>query len=345
MKKILFRTGGGFGKQIMATRIVEMIKDRYPDSILHVQTSYPEAFANIPGVDKYFPYNVIPYFYEEHKDFEIMEAEPYIDIDYRQGHIHLIAAWCKMLGLQPPEKMCGQINLDDEEIEMGKRVFVENKIDRPVVAVQFFGGTSYYSPQEANDLMRPKHYRDIKVETAQEIVNLLVEKGFIVLQISLPTEPQLQNCLRLGDKDVANPRFIFSVLNQCQHAILIDSFAQHAWAALGKENAIVLWGGTDPKTLGYPTNINLANKELCTNLHCGRPNTWLSDFRGNGSPWKCVINGKCMAFESKKVVEKHEESVAKQKEAAKPELVEAEPVDDKVLKPITKTSKKRVPKK
>ncbi|MBF0411049.1 MAG: hypothetical protein HQM10_27160, partial [Candidatus Riflebacteria bacterium] len=57
MRKILFRTNGGLGKQIMATAIAAQIKKQYPDSVLHVVTSYPEAFAHLDCVDKYFPGN------------------------------------------------------------------------------------------------------------------------------------------------------------------------------------------------------------------------------------------------------------------------------------------------
>lgn len=77
--------------------------------------------------------------------------------------------------------------------------------------------TSYYSPQEANNPTRPQHYREMKPELAQEVVDYLVNLGYAVLHIGLPTEPQLQNCLRLSDKDPMNPRYIFALLNKCQY--------------------------------------------------------------------------------------------------------------------------------
>lgn len=301
MEKILFRSGGGLGKQIVATAVAKAIRDTYPDAELHVQTSYPEAFAGLDFVDKYFPYQPVPYFYEGHEDFNVLECEPYLDLGYRQGKKHLIDAWCDGLDLPRPENKSGIVVLDPEEDDIGERFLAEAK--KPVVAVQFFGGTSYFSPQEANNPLRPQHYRAIKKDVAQKVVHELIDLGFIPIQIGLPTETKLDGCAQLTQGDVMNPRFVMAILSKCKHAILIDSFAQHAWAALGKKDAVVLWGGTNPNTLGYESNKNISMKSSCSKLHCGRPNTFMFDFRGNGSPWKCVLNGRCMAFDPNKIIE------------------------------------------
>ena len=305
IRKINWRSGGGLGKQIMATAVLKAFRSQNPDAVIHAMTSYPEAFTGLEDViDRTYPLSVVPHFFEDHKDFEVMEVEPYTDIEYRKGEMHLIESWCKMLGIQAPSTLCGVINLVDEERAAAEQFLNQIKLDRPLVAFQPFGGTSYYSPQEAQNPTRPQHYRELKKETAQAIVNYLVNLGYAVLHIGLPTEPQLQNCLRLSDKDPMNPRYIFSLLDRCQYGIFIDSFAQHAWAALGKKNAVVLWGGTNPKTLGYPTNVNMVNEESCSFLHCNRPNTFMFDFGGNGQPWRCVVGGKCMKFDAEAVVKK-----------------------------------------
>ncbi|GEM_PF-1479193 len=299
---INWRSGGGLGKQIMATAVLKALRSQKPNAVIHAMTSYPEAFTNLEFIDRTYPLNIVPHFYEDHKDYSVMEVEPYTDIQYRKGEFHLIESWCKMLGIQAPSNLAGIIELSEEEKNVAQQIKMQWKIDRPLVAFQPFGGTSYYSPQEAQNPIRPQHYRELKKETAQAIVNYLVELGYAVLHIGLPTEPELQNCLRLSDKEPMNPRYIFALLNICDHGIFIDSFSQHAWVALGKSNAIVLWGGTNPKTLGYTTNKNLSQPESCTNIHCNRPNTFMFDFGGNGQHWRCVVGGKCMKFDPKVVI-------------------------------------------
>jgi hypothetical protein len=317
MEKISVRTNGGMGKQLMSIPVVKQIRHKYPEATIHVQTSYPEVYANLPFVDKYFPLGNVPYFYDEHKDFEVIEFEPYLDLEYRMGNCHLVEAWCRRLNLDIPKDFGGEIVLDSQEIEIAERIFMQFKLDRPLIAFQYCGGTSYYSPQDAMNPTRAKHYRDLKFETAQEICDGLVKAGLAVLQIGLPTERPLKNALLLNDKEVVNPRVIFSLLNKCHGGIFIDSFAQHAWKALGKEKALVLWGGTSPVNLGYTSNVNLTNEKSCQNLHCGRPNTFMMDVMGNGNLWKCPINGKCMDFSPQRVVEKYMQIHNEKQEAQK----------------------------
>jgi len=302
MEHLLFRSSGGLGKQISATRVVKQLKFKFPDSIIHVQTSYPEAFTNLKFVDKFFPLSPVPYFYEEHKNFKVIEAEPYLNLEYRQGKKHIVDAWCEMLGLDIPKEKYGIIELDEQEKNIIETIFRNLKLAVPLVAVQFTGGTSYYTPQDANDPSRMKHYRDVPHPIAQKIVDGIVQKGKAVIQIALPTEKKLQNCLYLPDNQIMSPRNLFAILDKCIGGIFIDSFCQHAWAALGKKDAVVLWGGTNPVNLGYENNINLYNKENCENLHCNRPNSFMFDFIGNGQLWKCPFSANCMKFKPDHVI-------------------------------------------
>lgn len=302
MEKILFRTSGGLGKQICATAVAQQIKFKYPDSILHVQTSYPDCFIGLDFVDKVFPHQPQPYFYDEHKEFEILEYEPYIARDYRHNKEHLISVWCKKLGLDVPTNLAGTIVLDEQEINTANQMLVPQKLDRPLVAFQYVGGTSLYDPNTANDPTRIKHTRDLSFETATQIVEKMVTAGLAVIQISLPTEKRLEKCIQLPDNQVISPRFMFAVLKRCDHGVFIDSFAQHAWMALGKKNAIVVWGGTHPKNLGYESNTNIFDTNSCKNLHCNRPDTFMMDVVGNGQLWKCPYGGKCMKISPDMVV-------------------------------------------
>jgi len=311
MKKILFDTrGGGLGRQIVATAVAQQIRAKYPDAVLHVLTSYPEAFAGLPGIDKYFGGH-IPYFFDEHKDFEVFGVEPYLDLAYRQGKEHLIDVWCRMLGVDAPKRKAGILTLDMHEKATGAKILSQLPKDRKVIAIQWQGGTSYMHAGEAQDPTRVKHYRDLDQATAQAVVNALSQMGYVVLQIGLPSEPQLENAVTLDRNQVVNPRYVFAVLDLCDGLVAIDSFAQHAWSALGKKSAVVLWGGTGPTGLGYSDNSNLtaAKAKDCPTPHCGRPNTYLGDFVGNGRVWTCPRSAVCMAHDPATVVEAVKQAV------------------------------------
>jgi hypothetical protein len=309
--KIIFRVSGGMGKNICATALIKQIKHKYPDSILKVQASYPDIFINLPEVEEVYPLQPIPNFYKNHQDYEILNVEPYEDLLYRQGKDHLISTWARKLGLNIPEKLHGIINLDESEIETGKNIIQQMNFNGPLVAFQYVGGTSFQNPQMAQDPTRTKQYRDLSFDLAQQLTDALAKQGIGVLQISLPTEKRLQHAFQLSDQHILNPRYIFAILNQCKTGIFIDSFAQHAWVALGKKNAVVLWGGTNPKSLGYNSNINLLNAGSCSTLHCNRPDSYVGDFQGNGSLWKCPYSGKCMNFKPEMIVTAITEQLSK----------------------------------
>lgn len=305
-KNILFRTDRGFGRQIMGTAVAKAIRDEHPNCILHVQTTFPRAFKGLEFIDRLYPMGALPYFLEEHANFEIIAPEPYLHLGYRQGKVHLIEAWCEMAGVAAPKDLRGTLVLDSHEIAFAKQRMAVPE-GRKIIAFQPFGGTAYTSAQEAQDPTRVKHYRDLSPEAAQAICTKLGEAGYIVLQLSLPTEHQLQGAIPLaqvtGRDGVQDPRLIFAALNACHGFLGIDSFGVHAWNALGKSNAVVLWGGTNPDVLGYPKDKNMVAEGCkCKTLHCHRPDIALGDFCGDGILWTCPRGGDCMAFDPDRVV-------------------------------------------
>ena len=175
MNKIIFRTNGGLGKQIMSTAVAKAIKEKYKKSILHVQTSYPEAYNNLEYVDRFFGGNV-PYFYTDHIDFDVLETEIYVDLKYRQGKEHAIETWCRKLNLPKPKEIRGYIELDSQELSIADTILMKNKIDaNKLIAFQPFGSVSYYNPQVAQDPSRLNTNKNLPVRVAQELVNKLVE--------------------------------------------------------------------------------------------------------------------------------------------------------------------------
>ncbi len=63
--------------------------------------------------------------------------------------------------------------------------------------------------------------------------------------------------------------------------LLIDSFSQHASAALGVQS-VVCWIGNNPDVLGYNTNLNIKpNVEPILDTY---HSSYLSDFDISGNP-------------------------------------------------------------
>jgi hypothetical protein len=87
--------------------------------------------------------------------------------------------------------------------------------------------------------------------------------------------------------------FAAGKLTEMEHNELLARVA--ACEALGKQNGVVMWGGTSPAQLGYDSMLNLVpTNNPCDDLHCGRPFGFVGDFLGNGEPWTCPYEEGCM---------------------------------------------------
>lgn len=305
---VLLRCSGGLGRNIVFSGVVRQYHEEHPEDTIHVMASYPDAFTNLDFIEKIYPFpgpNVVMCdFFQAHRKFEILEAEPYLPIDYREKKINLLDIWCKRLNLKCPSEKRGIINLSQPEKQWAENILKQLNLGKvKLVAFQPFGGVSYYNSETALDPTRTKQIRDLPITVAQEAVDKLNVKNIFCLQISLPTEPQLKNVIRIPipEKQVISPRFLFALMNLCDGFIGIDSFGQHAWTALSKSNGVVCWGSTSPVSLGYTVNTNLVNEKSCSTLHCNRPETFLFDMNHSGLPWQCPT-GNCMKFKSDDIV-------------------------------------------
>ena len=187
---------------------------------------------------------------------------------------------------------------EDYALALKKQLTSEGK--RKLVMFQWIGGLvpSQQTLEAFNDALDRMHKRSLKKEIAQDITLKLVSKGYSVVDVSLDVYPSLERALRLK----VNLRQIIALLKYTDIFIGIDSFLQHASAIRGREKrGIVLWGGTNPKLLGYKHNINLTRK-VCDTPFCHRPNTFLFDISVNGRLWTCPYKNKCMDYSTDEVV-------------------------------------------
>jgi hypothetical protein len=231
---------GGLGKNVMATAVVRAISKSHPDRKIVVVTAYPEIWDCNPRVHRIVPFSGMSYFHQDYvsgKDSIFFLHDPYRQTSCINRTQHLTEAWCDLCGVEwdgdIPEMYFTKLESD----------FVESIIakDRPILLMHPFGGLhGKYS-----------WARDLHPSVAQEIADEL-SNDYRILQARREDQILLRNTESLN----MNPRQLALSLLVSDKRILIDSYLQHAAAALGMESTVV-WIGNSPKVLGYETHNNI----------------------------------------------------------------------------------------
>jgi len=281
---------GGVGKHISFSALLPQLKEKYGDIIL--VSAYPMVFYNNPNVYRNLMSNH-PYLYEDYlKDSVRFKVEPYETNEYSNDKMHLLDVYGKLLNIEKPSHKPELFTTKQEDAEaMG---YIVNVLKTPFILMQISGGTSLYTPDNPNKI---SFSRDYPLELAQDLVYKIRAKypTLAVIQIGFKSEPLLKDVINMTNLPV---RAIFPLMKYCKTFISIDSFLQHVSAAYDKKG-IVLWGGTDPKKLGYEHNVNLENLQLakCKEIHCHRPDTFFFD-QESLRTWTCPFDYECMNFKS-----------------------------------------------
>ena len=301
---VVFSTGGGgIGKIIQSTAILnDIIKcyGKYTD--IHVITPHVEIFKGNERIHKVWHIGGTHGLYEllnnTYKNIKWLQYEPYHNAEYISGDKHIIDAWRDGMNF-PPKITQGreynlEINLNKKEIEEGQDIITHNK--GPVILFQITGGAVKVGQDGKTSL--PKMFtRNLPPDIMQQvIVELKEEYGFI--QIAKKGQPLLQGATHLVEAPI---RTLFAVIKEAHVVLCIDSFVQHAAAALGKK-AIVLWGATNPACLGYACHNNLY-RLACETPLCGRPSSFLYDTEPDGTPWQCPFGEVCTNHDQQNIID------------------------------------------
>jgi hypothetical protein len=286
IQNILFFVDGGIGKNLAATAVIRAINKQYPDSKIIVVSGHPDVFINNPRVHKSLNF-AAPYFYDDYiakPDVLVLKTEPYVHSDYIYQKKHLIEVWCEQLGI-PFDGFDLEFYPFGSEEELAKTLLRASK--RPILLLQINGGRI---PKNTEDFIQG-HYsmyaRDLPFVLAQKLTDALKDKYFVCV-------PKLgeQPC-PVGANPIMTPlRSSITLAKYTDKFVLIDSFMQYAAVAF-KKRAIVLWGGTNPKCLGFEMHKNIINTG-CNTPMCHRPNSYLSDVHHNGKLWECSFDQACM---------------------------------------------------
>ena len=244
---IIFQINGGIGKCIIATAVCKAIKNTFPDSNLIVVSGYPDVFLNNPNVYRAYAFGAISYFYDEHikdKDFIVLAHDPYLETSHINKTEHLIETWCNLFHLiynnETPE-----LFLTEREIRFFSNKYVTTK---PILLLQTNGGAS-------SDL-KYSWARDIPYNISVQIVEMFKD-DYTILHIRRDDQLPLENTTQVSDSF----RALVVLIKLSSKRLFMDSFAQHAAAALGLPST-VCWIVNSPKVFGYDIHNNIiANAE------------------------------------------------------------------------------------
>lgn len=248
MKNVVFFVQGGIGKHIAATAVAECIKKNYPDRNLIVVCPYPEVFLNNHFVYRVYRSNTVQYFYNDFikdKDVIYFGNEVYQSNEYVAQNKHLIRSWCEMFGLkynnEQPSLYINQVEIYDAQTKYQK--------EKPILVIQPNGGA------EGQPNSNYSWSRDLPPFLTEKIVKELSKK-YQVYHLCRPNQLKFE-----GSEQLSLPwRDSFALLILAKGRLLIDSYAQHAAAALGLPS-VVCWIGTKPEKLGYNLHKNILAKD------------------------------------------------------------------------------------
>lgn len=241
--KIIFQVSGGIGKSIAATAVCKAIKKQYPKAELIVLSGYPEVFAPNPHVSMSLTFNNLNYFYPQHiegRDTKLFLHDPYLETDFIYQRGHLIKVWCEMFGIPYNGELPELFITGKERTSFGKMF----ESPKPILAIQTNGGV----PNQTDKYSWP---RDLPIATAQKVVNAFAGE-YNVVHIRRQDQLPLQNVYPVQ----AEFRALAVLIMMSEKRLFIDSFAQHAAAALGKPS-VVCWVVNVPEQFGYEMHTNI----------------------------------------------------------------------------------------
>jgi hypothetical protein len=283
---IILQINGGIGKVIAATAVCNAIKAKYPDSTLIVVSGYPDVFLGNKNVDRAFAFGQQAYFYMEYiedKDALILAHDPYMETKHIQKQEHLIETWCRMYDI-PTTIMHGEMFVTQREVDFFSKKFVS---DKPIFLLQTNGGG------EADQ--KYSWARDIPAYVVENVINEFKDQYNIV---HIRREDQLSYANTFSVTDTF--RALTVLVSLSEKRLLMDSFAQHAAAALEKPST-VLWVANSPKVFGYELHDN-----IIANPETRKPelrNAYLGKYNIGGDPVEFPYENESEIFDVNKIIE------------------------------------------
>jgi hypothetical protein len=283
---IIFQINGGIGKCILATAVCKAIKKKYPESNLIVVSGYPDVFLNNKEVHRSYVFNGLSYFYDEYidgKDFLIFANDPYLETGHIRQDEHLLKTWCEMFGLEYDGET-PSINLTTREVKYFQNKFATEK---PIMLLQTSGG--------AQTDHKYSWARDLPSTVVVKVIEYF-KNDYTIVHIRREDQLSYNDTISITDTF----RALCVLLTMSTKRLLIDSFAQHAAAAL-ELPATVCWVSNKPEVFGYDLHDNIS-----ANKFTNKPelrNAYLSKFNIAGELIEFPYNSEDEIFDTEAIIE------------------------------------------
>jgi len=286
----IFHIEGGIGKNILATAVVSSLKTSDPERKIILVTAWPQVWFNNPDVYQIYPIGQAANFFKnfiQEKDTKIFRIDPYHHQDYILNKKHLIDVWCNLCGVENIGSG-PKLYFSPLELEFIKLKIVTN-VQKPIFLLHTNGGG-------AGPNSRPySWYRDLPYQNAKDVVDYF-KNDYHIYQIGY----EGQNLIEGANKLTLETREILAAPLFSRKRLFIDSFSQHASAAL-LQKSVVCWVGNKPEILGYDlhTNVKPNTQPVYDTLH----SSYLDDFDIGGNPVQFPYD-KLKIFDSTEIINK-----------------------------------------
>jgi hypothetical protein len=286
---IIFQIDGGIGKSIAATAVCKAIKIQYPSDKLIVITGYPGVFLCNPHVDKVLGFSDLSYFYQDNidgQDVKMMLHNPYLETGFIKGETHVIQVWSEMFGIEYSVKL-PELSINNREQNFYGNQFGSQK---PIMLLHTNGG--------GKD--QPNKYswtRDLPRATAQKVVEAFAN-DYNILHIRREDQIQLQGVTAITNLDF---RALAVLISMSTKRLLIDSFAQHAAAALNLPSVVCMINQTTVNQFGYDMHTN-----IIANAPTIRPelrHSVYSRYNISGNPTEFPYNNEGEIYNADEIIE------------------------------------------
>jgi hypothetical protein len=280
MKYVLFQISGGIGKCIAATAVCSAIKKKFPERELIVVSGYPEVFLNNPNVKKSYAFGNVSYFYQDYvegKDIEVLVHDPYLTTDGVKESKHLIEIWCDLYNLpynnENPELFITQRELDAYQSQV--------RVDKPIMIMQTNGG---------GDVNKPYSWaRDLPSAAVLPIIEEF-RNYYAIVHVRREEQQSYHHTIQL----TGNLRHVLAVTMLSEKRLVIDSFLQHALAALNLP-AVACWVVNTPKLFGYDLHTHIFSNPFTVQPELR--NAYLQKFNIGGDDMEFPYNNEREIFD------------------------------------------------
>jgi hypothetical protein len=213
-----------------------------------------------------------------------MLHNPYFDTQFIKRQKHLIEVWCTLFGLEYHGEQ-PELFINERELQFYSQQFAS---DKPIFLLQTNGG-----PQE--QINKYSWARDIPMNLAQELVTI-ISRTHNVFHV------KREDQIGLNNTHVVNNSFraICTLILLSDKRLLIDSFIQHAAAALKKEST-VCWIVNTPIQFGYEIHNNILANEFTVKPELR--NSFLNPFNISGDPIEFPYKSEKEIFDIARIID------------------------------------------